>query len=151
MPNVRMSCFVDTNVLVYAADQGNPVKNQRAREWLDALASHDGLVLSPQSINEFYRVSRRRFPSVARAEMLQACERLLVWCTAALDIHTIRRAWLIEEATGYQWFDCVLLASATIAECRYFLSEDLQHGRSLGNLEIVDPFRLSPRAVLASP
>jgi predicted nucleic acid-binding protein len=150
MPNVRMNCFVDTNVLVYAADESNLKKKLRAREWLDALANRDGLVLSPQSINEFYRASRRRFPSVDRVEMLQACERLFVWCTAALDIHTIRRAWLIEEATGYQWFDCVLLASAIIADCRYFLSEDLQHGRSLGDLEIVDPFVLSPADVLAS-
>jgi predicted nucleic acid-binding protein len=150
MPNVKMSCFVDTNVLVYAADESNQVKKLRAREWLDVLASHDGLVLSPQSINEFYHVSRRRFPSVGRAETLQACELLLVWCTATLDIHTIRSAWLIEEATGYQWFDCVLLASALIADCRYFLSEDLQHGRSLGALEIVDPFQLAPADVLAS-
>jgi len=82
--------------------------------------------------------------------MLQSCERLLVWCTAALDAHTIRRAWLIEETTGYQWFDCLLLASALIAGCRFFLSEDLQHGCLLDDLRVVDPFQFSPSEVLSS-
>jgi predicted nucleic acid-binding protein len=82
--------------------------------------------------------------------VLQACEWFLVWCTAALDVHTIPKAWLIEEATGYQWFDCLLLASATIAGCGYFLSEDLQHGRLIDDLKVVDPFQISPFEVFTS-
>jgi predicted nucleic acid-binding protein len=84
---------------------------------------------------------------VGREEILQACERFLVWCTAVLDAHTIRRAWLIEDATGYQWFDCLLLASAVGAGCGFFLSEDLQHGRLIDDLKVVDPFRLAPSEV----
>jgi predicted nucleic acid-binding protein len=147
MPSGKTNCFVDTNVLVYAADESDPRKRIRAREWLDALASRDGLVLSPQSINEFYHVSRRRFPSVGRSDIMRACERFLVWCTAALDVHTIRKAWLLEEATGYQWFDCLLLSSAINAGCGFFLSEDLQHGRLIDDLTVIDPFRLSPSEV----
>jgi len=150
MPNGNASCFVDTNVLVYAADQSNPAKRTRAREWLGVLVRHDALVLSPQSINEFYDVSRRRFPLVGREETIDACERFLVWCTAKLDVHTIRRAWSIEEATGYQWFDCLLLASALLADCRFFLSEDLQHGYLLNDLRIVDPFQSSPSEIMSS-
>lgn len=82
--------------------------------------------------------------------MLKVCDRLLVWCTAALDVHTIRRAWLIEAATDYQWFDCLLLASALISGCRFFLSEDLQDGRLVDDLRIVDPFRFSPSQGLPS-
>jgi predicted nucleic acid-binding protein len=148
MPNAKTNCFVDTNVLVYAMDHNNPHKRVQARVWLEALASDDGLVLSPQSINEFYHVSRRRFRSVGRDELLQACERFLVWCTAALDVRIIQNAWLLEETTGYQWFDCLLLSSAIDAGCSFFLSEDLQHDRLIGDLRIVDPFRLSPSDLL---
>jgi predicted nucleic acid-binding protein len=148
MPNAKTNCFVDTNVLVYAMDDNSPHKKMQARAWLDALASDDGLVLSPQSINEFYHVSRRRFPSVGRNEILKACDRFLVWCSAALDVHTINRAWSLEEATSYQWFDCLLLSSAINAGCGFFLSEDLQHGRLIGDLRIVDPFQLSPSDLL---
>jgi predicted nucleic acid-binding protein len=84
---------------------------------------------------------------VARGDIMQACERFLVWCTAALDVHTIRKAWLLEEATGYQWFDCLLLSSAINAGCGFFLSEDLQHGRLIDDLTVIDPFRLSPSEV----
>jgi predicted nucleic acid-binding protein len=145
-----MSCFVDTNVLVYAADESNPEKRMRAREWLDDLAKHNRLVLSPQSISEFYHVSRRRFSSVAGREILQACERFLIWCTAELDARTIRKAWLIEEVTNFQWFDCLLLASAAISGCGFFLSEDLQHGRLVDDLKIVDPFKFLPSDVFTS-
>ena len=144
MPNGRMNCFVDTNVLVYAADQSDPEKQAQARTWLLALVDREALVLSPQSINEFYRVSRRRFPSVARATLLQTCEELLSWCTAPLDVRTIRMAWMIEEATGYQWYDCLLLAAADLAGCRFFLSEDLQTDRQIGSLTILSPFTTSP-------
>lgn len=147
MPNGRTSCFVDTNVLVYAMDESSPRKKAHARAWLDALASDDGLVLSPQSINEFYHVSRRRFPRVGRDEIVQACERYQVWCTAVLDVNTISRAWSLETATGYQWFDCLLLSSAINAGCGFFLSEDLQHGRLIDDLAIVDPFQLSPSEI----
>lgn len=150
MPNARMNCFVDTNVLVYAADKNNPDKRTRAREWLDVLANNNSLVLSPQSISEFYHVSRRRFSDVGRAEIVNVCEWLLVWCTATLDPATIRRAWSIEEATKYHWFDCLLLAAALRAGCPLFLSEDLQHDRVIDGLRVIDPFRCSPSEVLAS-
>jgi predicted nucleic acid-binding protein len=145
-----MNCFVDTNVLVYAADERNPEKRRRAREWVGALASSDRLVLSPQSISEFYHVSRRRFPSVARADLLRTCEEFLVWCTAALDIYTIRKAWAVEAATGYQWFDCLLLASASAAGCDFFISEDLQHGRLVEDMKVIDPFLVSPSELFVS-
>jgi predicted nucleic acid-binding protein len=95
-------------------------------------------------------VSRRRFLTVERKEILDVCERFLDWCTAVLDVPTVRKAWSIEEATGYRWFDCLLLASAIGAGCEIFLSENLQHGRLIDDLRIVDPFRLSPSEVLAS-
>ena len=144
MPNAKMNCFVDTNVLVYATDEANPKKRARAQAWLDALGDCNALVLSPQCVNEFYHVACRRFPGIARKDVLQVCEMLLAWCTATLDVHTIRRAWSIEKATGFQWFDCLLLASAAIARCHIFLSEDLQHERVIEDLRIIDPFKILP-------
>jgi predicted nucleic acid-binding protein len=34
----------------------------------------------------------------------------------------------------------MLLASAVLAGCRVFVSEDMQHGRELGDLTILNPF-----------
>jgi predicted nucleic acid-binding protein len=148
MPNGRMSCFVDTNVLVYTVDESEPEKQSQARIWLDALVDHEALVLSPQSINEFYRASRRRFPAVDRQAVISVCEALLPWCLAPLNVHTTRVAWALEEATKYHWYDCLLLAAAELASCRYFLSEDMQRGRKVGSLIIVDPFVTAPNEIL---
>jgi predicted nucleic acid-binding protein len=63
------------------------------------------------------------------------------WCTTTTDVSTLTRAWAICDETGYQWWDCLLLASAVGAACDLFLTEDLQHNRRIAGLRIVDPFR----------
>ena len=49
MPN---ACFIDTNILLYTKDPAAPDKRRRALAWLDALASRDLAVISPQVMNE---------------------------------------------------------------------------------------------------
>jgi predicted nucleic acid-binding protein len=63
-------------------------------------------------------------------------------CTAPLDYAVTRRAWLIQEEIRLSFWDCLLLASASIAGCEIFLSEDMQHERQILNLKILNPFTL---------
>lgn len=44
----------------------------------------------------------------------------------------------------------MILASAIEAGCRYLLSEDLTHQRTVDGVTIIDPFRISPAELLAS-
>lgn len=53
-------------------------------------------------------------------------------CHRALDVHARWR---------FGFYDSLIVASALAAGCRTLLSEDLQHGQRIGDLEIVDPFR----------
>jgi predicted nucleic acid-binding protein len=52
-----------------------------------------------------------------------------------------RCAWQIQDEHGFSYWDCVLLASAVLAGCDVFFTEDLQHGRRIGGLSVVDPFK----------
>ena len=45
---------------------------------------------------------------------------------------------------GFSFYDALIVASALAAGCTRLLSEDLQHGRRVGDLTIVDPIRASP-------
>src|SRR5579864_4953084 len=139
-----MSWFVDTNVLIYAIDSRSPDKKERADLWLHELSSRDLVVLSPQSLNEFYSVATVRIGLPRDAATRERAEQLATWCKAPLDTDVTRAAWRIEDETGYRFFDCLLIASALRAGCNYFLSEDLQHGRRIGELTITNSFVTSP-------
>lgn len=46
----------------------------------------------------------------------------------------------IAEETGYSLWDAQILASAIEAGCGVVYTEDMQHGRHIGGLDIRNPF-----------
>ena len=50
---------------------------------------------------------------------------------AALDLHVLR---------GLSFYDALIIQTAIVSGCRQWLSEDMQHGTSLGPVRIVNPF-----------
>jgi predicted nucleic acid-binding protein len=140
MPNARMNCFVDTTLLVYAIDPGNRRKQEIAADLLRAIVRDGTLVLSAQSLNELYRVATDRRSLLTRKEARAAVERLARFCTAPYDFEVTRHAWRIQDEHGFSYWDCVLLASAALAGCGTFFSENMQRGRRVQGLIIVNPF-----------
>jgi predicted nucleic acid-binding protein len=126
--------FFDTNILVYAQQTGG--KADRAR----ALFSGGGR-LSVQVLNEFAAVSRRKQRRSWRA-IEEAINDVLtvVDPPPALthDVHTAARA--LAEDHGISFYDALIVASAIEAGCNILYSEDMQHGRRIGGLAIVNPF-----------
>ena len=68
---------------------------------------------------------------------------------APLSAAEMDNAWDVREALGYQWFDCLLIASAANAGCSHFLSEDMSHGERYGSLTIINPFKVDPVSFLS--
>jgi predicted nucleic acid-binding protein len=144
MANAKTNCFVDTNLLVYAMDRTVPAKQGRAADLLKRIVSKHTLVLSPQSLNECYHVVavRRRMASTAEAQRF--IWSLSDFCTAPYDFMTTQLACAIGDRHGFGWWDCTLLASALLAGCDLFLSEDMQHEHKIERMTILDPFKLAP-------
>ncbi|MBK5956802.1 hypothetical protein CCR97_01005 [Rhodoplanes elegans] len=142
MPSGRRSWFVDTNLIVYTVDPSEPEKRKIATDWLTRMVETKSLVLSPQSLNECYRVITERRPRMGRDEARLFISGFVSCCTANLDIDVLRRAWRVQDAGGFNWWDSLLIASALIARCSVFLSEDMQHERTIEGMTILDPFKL---------
>jgi predicted nucleic acid-binding protein len=142
MPNGRTSCFIDTNVLVYAIDPGDEEKRALARGLLRSAIERRTLVLSPQSLNEFYRVVTGHRRLVSRPDARRLITSLSAFCIAPSGFHVTQQAWRIQDATNFSWWDCVLLAQASLAHVTYFFSEDLHHDHKLFEMTILNPFRL---------
>jgi predicted nucleic acid-binding protein len=129
-----VSAFFDTNILVYA--QQTDGKADRAR----ALFA-DGGKLSVQVLNEFTAVSRRKqrrdWREIAEAisDVLALVDPPLV---LTLDLHAAARA--LAEDHRLSFYDALIVAAALEAGCDTLYSEDMQHGRSIGGLAIVNPF-----------
>lgn len=132
--------FVDTNILIYALDPADPRKRAVSADLLRRTISSHTLTLSPQSLNECYRVltQRRRLMPVDEA---RAFVRLIApWAIAPLDAATTERAWAVQDAAGLSWWDSLMVAAALRAECRLFVSEDMQDGAEVEGMRIANPF-----------
>lgn len=140
--------FVDTNILIYGIDPTDPAKRQVSADLLRTAIRTRTLTLSPQSLNECYRVltQRRRLIPIDRARGY--IRTLAPWAIAPLDAQTTERAFAIEDEVGASWWDSLLLASALLAECRLFVSEDLRDGREISGMRIANPFTASFAKVL---
>ena len=142
MPSERMSCFVDTSIIVYSVDPQAPKKQATAISLLRRTIKNHTLVLSPQSLNESYRVITDKRLLLPRAPARDFIADLSAACTAPLDYGVTQHAWLIQDQTNFAIWDCLLLASASLSGCGIFLSEDLQHERQVLNVRILNPFAL---------
>ena len=130
-----MSAFFDSNILVYA--QQNGAKADKARALLAA-----GGVLSVQVLNEFAAVARCELGK-EWDEIGEAIEDALALVDPPLPLtatlHATARA--IARDHGFGFYVALIMAAALDAGCNTLFSEDLQDGRALGALSIVDPFR----------
>jgi predicted nucleic acid-binding protein len=141
--------FVDTNVLLYARDRTEPEKHRRAADWLARLWRSGAGRTGVQVLNEYYvnvtrKLSRPMEPAAAREDV----EDLMAWRPAAVSNGLVLRAFEVEDRFGYGWWDSLVIAAALEQNCGWLLTEDLQHGQSVWGLQIVDPFRTEPAAIL---
>lgn len=142
--------FVDTNVFVYARDDRFPDKQAVARRWLAEITTRGIGVISPQIIGELHNVAAKGRMVASEADSHETTSVLEAWSSGQTDLELLSFAWDLRQQTHFQWWDCVVLASAIASGCRFLLSEDYQHDRTVEGVTIINPFKVAPADVLAS-
>ena len=135
--------FLDTNVFIYSFDIDSSNKQKRARDLIDAaLTAHQG-VISYQVVQEFLNAAIRKFERVFSEDEAQVYLKrvLLPLCHVFPDERLYAQALSISSKVRISFYDALIVSAALAAECSILWTEDLQHGRRIGNLEIRDPFR----------
>lgn len=131
--------FLDTNIIVYAFDQTASDKKSRALRLIEEDAPWQ---ISWQVIQEFASVALHHFSKPLDADFLRDFSELLLWphCTVGptAAIHT--SALQIHQQSSYRFYDSLIIAAALECGVPFLYSEDLQHGRRFGDLEIRNPF-----------
>ncbi|MBI5311329.1 MAG: PIN domain-containing protein [Actinobacteria bacterium] len=129
--------FADTNVLAYALDASNEVKQQQAQH---LLAAHGGqLVISTQVLLELFAVCNRKL-SMSSADAAAA-----VRAAARLDVVPADRSLMLGAAAlaaeqELSVFDAAIACAAIRAECELLLTEDFALARAIDGLQVVNPF-----------
>lgn len=131
--------FVDTNILVYAADETRPTcrKTRIARE----LLLQRGLYLSVQVLNEFTVNARNpKKLNLSPREELDWIERWLLFPVHAMTVETFLEARLLHERYQVSHWDGLILAAAKQLHCEILYSEDLSRGQAYDGITTINPF-----------
>jgi predicted nucleic acid-binding protein len=135
--------FVDTNVFLYAVDLGDEEKQRAASAWRTELWTSRRGRVSFQVLQEFYVQAVRKNP--ARADAAEAEVRdLFAWDPVVVDAAVVESAWGLQKRFSLSFWDALIVAAASVAGCRWLLTEDLSHGQDLDGVLVVSPFRMTP-------
>jgi predicted nucleic acid-binding protein len=132
--------LIDTNILIYALDPAEPEKRATSADLLRRTMANHTLVLSPQNLNECYKILTLRRRLVPPDAVRTYLTHLMPWCIAPLDAQTTRKAWAVQDEAGLAWWDALLVAAALMAGCKLFISEDMRDGQLISGMRIVNPF-----------
>ena len=134
--------FLDTNIFVYSFDLAVPNKSRRARDLISNSLEEETGVISFQVAQEFinFAIKKASHPMTnaqAQKYFLKVLKPLIsVNSSASLYISALS----LNERIKCSWYDSIIIASALEASCTILYSEDLQHGRVIEGLKIINPF-----------
>jgi predicted nucleic acid-binding protein len=134
-------CTFDSNVLVYAVVEPPEPRGDRARELILRGIQGNTATLLFQALAEFSTVAMRKYglrPSDVRGRVDAFRGPIPVETATEQDLFA---ALDLVRAHRIGFWDALLCATASRAGLRYLLSEDMQDGRRLGSLTIINPFR----------
>lgn len=137
---MNASCFLDTNVLVYAAigHRSDPDKYERALE----LIADEDYATSAQVLQEFYvNVTRKADLPLSPAKAAEWVAAITRKPCQDLDIAVVMRG--IENAERFRisYWDGAIIAAAERLGVGTLYSEDLNDGQSYRSVRVVNPFK----------
>jgi predicted nucleic acid-binding protein len=131
--------FLDTNLLVYTDDRGEPEKRSAALELIRRQRLAGTGVLSTQVLQEYFSAATRKL-GVAADIARRKVEIFSRFDLVRIDLPDILAAIDLHRLHQFSIWDALILHAARQANCTIVYSENLQDGRKLGGLEIVNPF-----------
>ena len=138
-PGRSARTFLDTNILVYADDTSDPVKQKTAVALILHHMQQRSGVVSTQVLQEYFVAVKRKF----KADSARAKEKVELYAAfevARPDLSDILAAIDLHRLHGFSYWDALVLRMAKQTGCRILLTEEMQHGREIDGVKIVNPF-----------
>jgi predicted nucleic acid-binding protein len=132
--------FFDTNILVYADDTASPAKQRRALELITEHRRARTGVLSMEILQEYFVTVTQKL-HVEAAIARRKVELLAEFDVAAPEMADILAAIDLHRLHSFSFWDALVIRSAKQSGCSVLFSEDMQSGREIEGLQILNPFR----------
>ncbi len=134
-----MRNFIDTNILIYADANDEPIKQDIAISIIRENLLNNTGVISTQVLQEYANVAltklglsieivRERLKFYSNFEIINSSSNLLI---SAIEIYAMRKT---------SFYDALIIQSAINSGCDVLLSEDLQTGAVFEKTKVVNPF-----------
>ncbi len=127
--------FVDTNILVYAYDTQNKIKQRKVRGLLLGLEDSGQGVISTQIVQEFYVTVTKKLmlPPLRAKQIISAFD-----CFEIVEIKSpmIDDAIDISIVNQISFWDALVIASAQSAGCSKVWTEDLTHNQAFKSVRV---------------
>lgn len=134
-----MKFSIDTNILVYACLNDAGWKHDRAVNLLEEAAEAE-CILTVQELGEFYHVATRKYRQTPKTARRYVTDWSNIFGLTAAKPDDLEQALDTLRKHSLSFWDALLWATARSAGCQALLSEDLQDGRVLGGVTILNPF-----------
>lgn len=137
MPSAKIDCFLDTNILIYAAAgrRSEPRKFHIAYR----LVLERNFGVSGQTLAEFCSLVIRK--GLLPDEELDSWLALLGQLTLVpVDAALVRAGLGLARAARISYYDAAMLAAAERLGASVFYSEDLNHDQVYGAVRVINPF-----------
>ena len=132
--------FLDSNVLVCTDDRDTPAKAKRALDLVEELRRAGRGVVSTQVLQEYYSAATRKL-GVGADTARRKVELFARFDRVVLDVDDVLAAIDLHRLNGIAFWDGLIVRAALVARCAVLYSEDMQHGRRIEGLQVVNPFR----------
>lgn len=135
------ACFVDTNVLLYAAS--NAVADQPKRIIARQLLSQPNIGFSAQVLQEFYAaaVTKQRL-QMTHDEAIAVLKSLAAFPICSITSELVLAAIEAKQRFQVSYWDAAILTAAKQMGCHTVYSEDFAEDRDYDGLRVVNPFRI---------
>jgi predicted nucleic acid-binding protein len=137
MPSVKIECFLDTNILIYAAS--GKTNDPRKFRIAYRLILDSQFAVTGQTLAEFCNVARRKvgLPDEDIEDWLRYLGDLPF---IPVDQSYVLAGFEIARRYQLKYYDAALLAAAERLGAPIFYTEDLTHNQLFGSVRAVNPF-----------
>ena len=137
MQSVKIECFLDTNVLIYAAS--GKIDAPRKHRIAYGLVLQNQFAVTGQTLAEFCNVARRKelLPDIEIESWLQYLGELPF---VPVDQSYVLAGFDAASRYRLKYYDAALLAAAERLGAPVFYTEDLNHNQIYGSVRAVNPF-----------
>lgn len=141
MNDKTMFQFVDSNILVYAYDNTQGDKHQKALTLLEKLWLSGVGCLSVQVLQEFYyNITRRSAKPLSPTDATKIIEDFSEWIIHRPGIRDILAAIALLQRHNISFWDAMILRSALQCNCARLWTEDLSNGQKYELVTVINPF-----------